>query len=56
MYFKINTSKHHKLKEEFEQIQIPPLNFYYLQEKKWTFRKKTVEICKVMYIEDLPRH
>lgn len=33
MYFKINSLKSHKLKEEFEQIQIPHLNFYYLQEK-----------------------
>lgn len=40
MYFKINSSKRHKLKEEFEQIQIPPLNFYYLQEKKVDFQEE----------------
>lgn len=33
MYFKINSLKRHKLKEEFEQIQTPHLKFYYLQEK-----------------------
>lgn len=55
MYFKLNSLKRHKLKEEFEQIQIPHLNFYYLQEKNGTFRKKTVDIWKVIYIKDLPR-
>lgn len=40
MYFKINSSKRHKLKEEFKQIQIPPLNFYYLQEKEVDFQEE----------------
>lgn len=56
MYFKINSLKSHKLKEEFEQIQIPHMNFYYLQEKKLTFRKKTVDIWKVINMEEIPQH
>lgn len=40
MYFKINSLKSHKLKEEFEQIQIPHLNFYYLQEKNGLSERK----------------
>lgn len=40
LYLKINSLKHHKLKEEFEQIQIPHLYFYYLQEKNGLSRRK----------------
>lgn len=40
MYFKINSLKHHKLKEEFKQIQTTHLKFYYLQEKNGVLERK----------------
>lgn len=54
MYFKINSLKCHKLKEEFEQIQIPHLNFYYLQEKNGLLGRKLLTFEKLSTFEDIP--
>lgn len=56
MYFKINSLKCHKLKEEFEQIQTPHLNFYYLQEKTGLLGRKLLTFEKLSTFEDIPQH